>query len=124
MPALPNVVRCAPELWTIQVSCRQCIRDHTAHYLRAVSADSALTAICCCFAERLADAVYSSKGTPSRLKGDRFSTPSKLKQKADTTDPETPGVKKLSSTEDGLLGLSPQLLSPDLMLLNQLLGET
>jgi hypothetical protein len=101
----------------------RCKGQLTAQHLGAISADSALTAICCCFAEPLADAVYSSKGTPSRLKGDRFSTPSKLKQKAGT-EPETPGAKKLSSTEDGLLGLSPQLLSPDLMLLNQLLGET
>ena len=72
-------------------------------------------------------AAYSSKApTPSRLKGDLSSTPVKPKlQKAGTAEPNTPGYKKQSSStaDDGLLSLSPQLLAPDLMLLNQLLGE-
>jgi hypothetical protein len=72
-----------------------------------------------------ADAGYSSKATPSRLKGNLNSTPIKQKEKAGGAEPKTPGNKKQSiSTDDGLLSLSPQLLAPDLMLLNQLLGES
>lgn len=59
----------------------------------------------------------------SRLKGDRLSTPSKPKQKSEA-EPQTPGCKQpQSGTEEGLLSVSPQLLAPNLMLLNQLLGE-
>jgi hypothetical protein len=59
----------------------------------------------------------------SRLKRDRLSTPSKPKQKNEA-DPQTPGCKQpQSGTEEGLLSVSPQLLAPNLMLLNQLLGE-
>lgn len=50
-------------------------------------------------------------------------TPNKLKQKQGSAEPRTPSSKKQhSSTEDGLLNLSPQMLAPNLLVLNQLLG--
>lgn len=75
-----------------------------------------------------ADASCNSKAAPSRLKGYNAKTPTKLQQKSSSSKPEpqTPGNKQQkssgSSAEDALLNLSPQMLAPNLMLLNQLLG--
>jgi hypothetical protein len=82
----------------------------------------------------------SSKAAASRLKGglkgsssSMNTTPQKLRQQAQRGGealPHTPDGKQLSaargggaSADDGLLSLSPQLLSPNLMVLNQILGE-
>jgi hypothetical protein len=71
--------------------------------------------------------VFSGFGlaaTPSRdARGSNSATPKSHKSFLQA-EPCTPGTSVKSSTEDGLLCISPEPLPPNLMLLNQLLGET